>query len=79
MHCTGTPDKYSRSTASRRAANIIRGGVGLGWGAYHGEGGEGEGILTRFAIVTGAVLECFCSYNFKPLLIAFRGCVRTAP
>ena len=29
--------------------------MGLGWGAYHGEGGEGEGILTRFAIVTGAV------------------------
>ena len=81
MHCTGTPSKYSRSTASRRAANIIRGGVGLGWGAYHGEGGEVEGILTRFAIfdVTRAVLECFCSYNFEPLLITFQGCARTTP
>ena len=46
MHCTGTLSKYSRSTASRRAANIIRGGVGIGLGCVSWGRRGSEGILT---------------------------------
>ena len=79
MHCTGTPSKYSRSTASRRAANIIRGGVRLSWAAYHGEGGEGEGILTRFAICDRGFFGMFLFLPFRTLLITFEGYVRRGP
>ena len=67
MHCTaGTLSKYSRSTASRRAANIIRGGVDWAGLRIMGKAGRLREFSLVLRFLTEAVLECFCFYNFEP-------------